>query len=127
LPKNSTGRHSQVTKSLLTALTAQSVTRFKNIPLTERDYSSFVAISTKTGIELLPPRPPRPTKTVDIDPVVAARKATLRASTRNIQATQTHLRKTFDRYEDMRITSILRSIENPADATVIKNAWDLVK
>ena len=84
-------------------------------------------IATQTGTELLPRKPRQPTKTVDIEPVVSARKATLRASTQNIQPAQKTLRKTFDRYEDMRINNILRSFETPAAASVIKNAWDLVK
>ena len=101
--------------------------RFDNLSEADQDYSSFVMIATKTGAELLPPKPHPPPNTVDIDPVVSARKSTLRASTRNIQPAQNNLRKTFDRYEDIRINNILRSFETPAAASVIKNAWDLVK
>ena len=101
--------------------------RFDSLSAADQDYSSFVSIATKAGSELLPPKPRQPPKTVDINPVVSARKATLRASTRSIQPTQNNLRKTFDRYEDRRINDILRSFETPAAASVIKNAWDLVK
>ena len=114
-------------KALATRIDNTVSTRFNNLSAADQDYASFVSIATKAGTELLPPKPRQPTKTVDIDPVVSARKATLRASTRNIQSAQKNLRKTFDRYEDMRINNILRSFETPAAASVIKNAWDLVK
>ena len=80
-------------------------------------------MATDAGAELLPKSPPRATKTVDIEPVVTAREATLRTSTQNIQSTQKNLPKTYDSYEDKRINNILRSFEKPAAAFVIKNAW----
>ena len=86
-----------------------------------------MAVVTYFGTKLLPKRPPRPTETVDIEPVVTARKSTLHASTQKIQPTQKNLRKTYDSYEDKQINNILHSFETPAAASVIKNAWDLVK
>ncbi|XP_014678984.1 PREDICTED: uncharacterized protein LOC106818825 [Priapulus caudatus] len=77
--------------------------------------------------ELLPPRPRPPAKTVDAEPVVSVRKATLRASTQSVHSAQINVRKAFDCYEDKRINEILCSFETPAAASVIKTAWDLVK
>ena len=114
-------------KALATKVGNTISERFYSLPPPKQDYSSFVSVATSVGTELLPKRPPRPTKTVDIESVVAARKATLRASTQNIQSTQKNLRKTYDSYEDKRINNILRSFETPAAVSVIKNAWDLVK
>ena len=57
-------------------------------------------IANDVGTKLLPKRPQKTTKTVDSEPVVTARKATLRASTQKIQSAQKNLRKTFDSYED---------------------------
>jgi hypothetical protein len=68
--------------------------RFDDLPIVKQDYSTFLSIANSVGAELLPPKPRPPTKTVDIDPVVSARRATLRASTRNIQSAQNNLRAT---------------------------------
>ena len=101
--------------------------RFNKFSPDDQVYTNFVDIANDVGTKLLPKRPQRPTKTVDAEPVVTARKATLRASTQKIQSAQKNRRKTFDSYEDKRINNILRSFETPAAASVIKNAWDLVK
>ena len=100
---------------------------FYDLPAAKQVYTTFVSIANSVGAELLPPKPRRPPKTVDIDPVVTARKATLRASSRNIQSAQNNLRATFDSFEDKRINDTLRTFENPAAPAAIKNAWDLVK
>ncbi|KAI8482843.1 hypothetical protein Bbelb_393780 [Branchiostoma belcheri] len=81
--------------------------RYENLPLSEQNYTSFVNIAHKTGKELLPRKPRRAQDTRDADPVVTARKATLRASTRNVQAAQVNLRKTYDRCEDRRTNETL--------------------
>ena len=114
-------------KDLATKVGSTISERFNSLSPSEQVYSTFVAVATDVGTKLLPKRPPRPTETVDIVPVVTARKATLRASTQKIQPTQKNLRKTYDCYEDKRINTILRSFETPAADSVIKNAWDLVK
>ena len=66
-------------------------------------------------------------KTVDLDPVVTARKATLRVSTRKIQTKQNNLRAKFNSLEDKCINDTLWTFENPASPAAIKNAWNLVK
>lgn len=87
-----------------------------------------MVIANQTGAELLPAKPRPAPKTADIDQVVSARKATLRASASNIQATQNNLRETFDHCEDQRINNTLLSFENgAATQSAIKNAWNLVK
>ena len=114
-------------KKLATNVGSTISERFNNLSPDDQVYSNFVDIANDVGTKLLPKRPQRPTQTVDCEPVVTARKATLRASTQRIQSAQKNLRKTFDSYEDKRINNILRSFETPAAASVIKNAWDLVK
>ena len=100
---------------------------FNDIPTDKQDYTAFVSIANSVGSELLPSKPRPPPKTVDTDPVVTARKATLRASTRKIQTTQNNLRATFNSLEDKCINDTLRTFENPASPAAIKNAWNLVK
>ena len=80
--------------------------RFNDLPTDKQDHTAFVSIANSVGSELLPSKPRPPPKTVDSDPVVTARKATLRASTRKIQTTQNNLRATFDSLEDKRINDI---------------------
>ena len=100
---------------------------FNDLPTDKQDYTAFVSIANSVGSELLPSKPRPPPKTVDTDPVVTARKATLRASTRKIQTTQNNLRATFNSLEDKRINDTLRTFENSASPAAIKNAWNLVK
>lgn len=102
--------------------------RFQVLSPTKQDYTTFVSLAIQTGTDLLPPKPGRPPKTVEMEVVVSARKATLRASTKDIQTAQNKLRNTFDSCEDKRISDTLHSFENPASTTAaLKNAWDLVK
>ena len=101
--------------------------RFNDLPTAKQDYTAFVSIANSVGSELLPSKPRPPLKTVDTDPVVSARKATLRASTRNIQSAQNNMRATFDSMEDNRINDTLRTFEIPASPAAIKNARNLVK
>ena len=108
-------------KDLATKVGSTISELFNSLSPSEQVYSTFVAVATDVGTKLLPNRPPRPTETVDIEPVVAARKATLRASTQKIQPTQKNLRKTYDCYEDKRINNILRSFETPAAASVLNS------
>ena len=103
-------------------------TQFDNLPRNQQTYSSFVKIANKIGSQLLPKRDRSPpTNSADALNVVAARKATLRASTRAIQTAQINLRNTYDRSEDTRINNILKSFEHPASSSSVKHAWDLVK
>ena len=90
------------------------------------DYTDFVKICNRVGKELLPPKPPRVADPVDDAQVAAARCATLRSSTRNVQAAQTKLKKTFDKCEDERIRQTLQTFESRA-ANDHLNAWKLVK
>ena len=99
------GKRYHLTKILLLKLAVQFLSASTATP-SEQVYSTFVAVATDFGTKLLSKRPPRPTETVDIEPVVTARKATLRASTQKIQPTQKNLRKTYDCYEDKRINNI---------------------
>ena len=102
--------------------------RFDNLPPDKKGYTEFVNISNKTGAELLSSKPRPDTKTADIDEVATVRKATLRASTENIQASQNNLRETFDHCVDRHINNTLLSFENgTASSSAIKNAWSIVK
>ena len=100
---------------------------FNDLPPAKQDHTTFVSIADGVGSELLPSKPRPPPKSVDTDPVVTARKATLRASSRNIQSAQKYLRATFNHMEDKRINDTLWTFERPASSAVIKNAWNLVK
>ena len=94
---------------------------FIDLPPAKQDYAAFVSIANRVGSELLPSKPRPPPKSVDTDPVVKARKATLRASSRNIQSAQNNLRATFNHMEDKPINDTLRTFESPAFPAVIKN------
>ena len=100
---------------------------FNGLPPAKQDYTTFVSIANRVGSELLPSKPGPPQKSVDTDPVVTARKATLRASSRNIQSAQNNLRATFNHMEDKCINDTLQTFESPASSAVIKNARNLVK
>ena len=103
-------------------------TQFDNLPRNQQTYSSFVKIANKIGSQLLPKKDcPPPKDSADTHNVVAARKATRRASTRAIQTAQINLRNTYDRSEDTRINNILKSFEHPTSSSSVKHAWDLVK
>ena len=84
---------------------------FNDLPPAKQDYTTFVSIANRVGSELLPSKPCPPPKSVDTDPVVTARKATLRASSRNIQSAQNNLRATFNHMEDKRINDTLQTFE----------------
>ena len=101
--------------------------RFNDLPMDKQDYTAFVLIVDSVDSELLPSKPHPPLKTVDIDPVVTASKATLRASTGKIQTTQNNLCAMFDSLEDKCMNDTLWTFENPASPAAIKNAWNLVK
>ena len=101
--------------------------RFSNLPSDEQTYTSFVKIANDVGTELLPSKPKPMTLTRDLPQVELARKATVEASTTNIQQAQKHLKDTFDKQEDIRINQILQHFESPAAPSLMKNAWDLVK
>ena len=101
--------------------------RFNDLPTDKQDYTTFVSIANSVGSEPLPSKPRPPSKTVDTDPVVTARKATLRVSTRKIQTTLNNLRATFDSLEDKCINDTLQTFENLASPAAIKNALNLVK
>ena len=100
---------------------------FNDLPLAKQDYTAFVSIANRVGSELLSSKPRPPPKSVNTDPVVTARKATLHASSRNIQSAQNNLQATFNHMEDKHINDTLRTIKSPASPAVIKNAWNLVK
>ena len=116
-----------VDRDLSSLLDNEIDSKFSAIPACQQTYTNFVNIATKVGTELLPPKPPRPTKSIDQAPVVSARLATLRSNIRNVQDTQRNLRRSFDKCEDERINKTLLAFENTSVNIEVKNAWDLVK
>ena len=100
---------------------------FNDLPPAKQDYTTFISIANRVGSELLPSKPHPPPKSVDTDPIVTARKATLCTSSRNIQSAQNNLCATFNHMEDKCINDTLQTFESPASFAVIKNAWNLVK
>ena len=100
---------------------------FKDLPTDKQDYTAFVLIANSVGSELLLSKPLPPSKTVDTDPVVIARKATLHALMRKIQSTQNNLCATLDSLDDKCINDTLQTFKNPAWPAAIKNVWNLVK
>ena len=99
---------------------------FNALPDSNKTYSSFVKVCNKIGKELLPPKPPCSPATVDSVEVSIARKATLAATTINIQPAQTHQRKTFDKAEDDRINKTLLKFDSNSVSDQ-KKAWSLVR
>ena len=65
--------------ALATRIDDTIASRFDNLPPVKKGYTEFVDIANQTGAELLPSKPRPAPKTADIDQVVSARKATLRA------------------------------------------------
>ena len=114
--------HLQIPLAAIIALSQQQFTTdpviafqiascFNDLPTDKQDYTTFVSIANSVGSELLPSKPHPPLKTVDTDPVVTARKATLRVSMRKIQTTQNNVHATFDSLEDKRISDTLQTFK----------------
>jgi hypothetical protein len=99
---------------------------FEDLPEPQKNYTSFVKICNRIGIEKLPPKPPYEPAPVDNIQVSKARKATLRSSTKNLQAAQTQLKRTYDKCEDERISKTLLAFETKSLAEQ-KKAWKLVR
>eukprot|EP00058_Branchiostoma_floridae_P021002 XP_002606492.1 hypothetical protein BRAFLDRAFT_91926 [Branchiostoma floridae] len=99
---------------------------FAELPEDCKSYSEFVRICNEVGSKLLPRKPPRDTNLAESPEVVAARRATLRSATSNVQAAQTQLRETCDKTTDNRICKTLQSFEVCTDLEHMK-AWKLIR
>ena len=102
-------------------------TQFESISHDQQTYTEFISICNKIGSDLLPKKSNPPTKTLDAQQVVEARKATLRCSVQNLQKYQINLRGIFDDTEDKRINTVLSKFETSVNSSEHKNAWNLVK
>ena len=103
-------QHLSKDKNLSHRLDNTISSQFDDLPRPQKNYTSYIKIANKIGSELLPDRVHLlPTNAADILAVVTALKATLRTSTRAIQASQIHLRNTYDLCEDTRVNIILKS------------------
>jgi len=99
---------------------------FSRLPEVQRTYSEFVRICNKVGKEKLPRKPPREPQPVDCPNVTADRRATLRSATKNLQAAQTQLKQSYDKWEDNRVLNTLRAFESGSTVDHVK-AWKLVR
>ncbi|KAI8480349.1 hypothetical protein Bbelb_419420 [Branchiostoma belcheri] len=99
---------------------------FTQLPDHLKTYSEFVKICNKVGKEKLPRRPPRDPQPEDSTQVTTARRATLRSSTRNLQAAQAHLKQSYDKWEDERVIKTLQAFESDSTIDHLK-AWKLVR
>ncbi|CAH1244514.1 Hypp7329 [Branchiostoma lanceolatum] len=99
---------------------------FAELPEDCKSYSEFVRICNEVGSKLLPRKPPRDANLTECPEVVAARRATLRSATSNVQAAQTKLRETYDKTTDNRICKTLQSFEVCTDLEHMK-AWKLIR
>lgn len=82
-----------IDKNLARRIDDSNSHQYDNLPEADKDYSLFVSISINVATELLPAKPRSiPENSIDAADVVAARKATLRSATRNVQTSQINLR-----------------------------------